>query len=251
MTGQALPKKLKREPLVDAIFEIRFTPSTAASTVLPGFFFAKLQPKKWEVELLPAAEIPSQIRSVDNHLRYQPLMRIRWDNFIILIGDTTLGLACNIPYPGWANFKERIVRAVGILVESNIVKTVERYSLKYVDVLEAASLAEQIQRVNLDLRVGSHTVAKEAFTVRVEIPDDAFIKVVQIAASATAKTSDGRVRKGSLVDIDTICNYKTTDLKAFADELPDRLEAIHIENKKVFFDCLRPETIKYLEPVYD
>ena len=61
MTAQTLPKKLNKEPLVDAVFEIRFSSSMAASSVLPGFFFAKLEPKEWRVESLPVAEIPGQL----------------------------------------------------------------------------------------------------------------------------------------------------------------------------------------------
>lgn len=250
MTIQNLPVKLKKEPLVDAIFEIRFSSSQAASTVLPGFFFAKLLPVTWRIETLPMAEIPNQLRSSDPKLRYQPLMRIHWDDFILMIGDRSLGVACKMPYIGWSAFKNRIVHIFKILFDAKVIQTVERYSLKYVDVVSGKDLKEQIARVNIDLRVGSHTINQQLFTIRVEIPHDNFRNVIQIAADVTAKISDGQLRKGSLVDIDTICTYNSTDLSTFANELPERLEAIHIENKKMFFDCLKPETIEYLEPVY-
>ncbi len=251
MTVETLPKKLKKEPLIDAVFEIRFSSSTAASSVLPGFFFAKWQPKEWRVERLPIAEFPSQVRDVDPSLRYQPLVRIHWDNFIIVIGDRSLGVGCKMPYLGWIKFKERIIEAVKLLAETKIVQNIERYALKYVDVVDGKNLAEQIQRVNMDVRVGAHTLREETFAVRVEIPHDAFINVTNIAATATAIVEKGPARKGVLVDIDTICNYHTNDLNTLLNQLPDRLDAIHIENKKMFFDCLKPETITYLEPVYE
>ena len=251
MTTQTLPKKLKKEPLVDAVFEIRFFSSTEASNVLPGFFFAKLRPKEWKVDSLPVAQVPSQIRSRDPKLRYQPIIRINWDNFVILIGDTVLGVGCKMPYLGWIKFSERIVKVVKILRDTGIVQTIERYSLKYVDVVEGETLAEQIQRVNMDIRVGSHTVKEETFSVRLETTHDNFINVIQIAAPATFTKPDGQVRNGILVDIDSICNYQTSDLSQFTNELPTRLDAIHVENKKMFFDCLRPETVEYLEPIYE
>jgi hypothetical protein len=34
-----LPTKLKKEPLVDAVFELRFYSSAPASSIFPGFFF--------------------------------------------------------------------------------------------------------------------------------------------------------------------------------------------------------------------
>jgi uncharacterized protein (TIGR04255 family) len=177
-------------------------------------------------------------------------MRINWDNFLILIGDTSLGVACKMPYLGWIKFSKRIVKLVELLRDTEIVQTIERYSLRYVDVIEGETLAEQIQRINMDFRVGSHTVKEETFSVRLEIPHDDFINVIQIAAPATFTKPDGQVRNGILVAIDSICNYQTGDLSKFTNELPTRLNAIHVENKKMFFDCLKPETVEYLEPIY-
>jgi uncharacterized protein (TIGR04255 family) len=239
MTAKRLPTKLNKEPLVDAVFEIRFSSSTPASSVLPGFFFAKLEATEWLVDRLPVSELPSQMRSLDPILRYQPMMRIHWGDFLILMGDTMLGVASKIPYSGWPKFRDRIVKAV------------ERYSLKYDDIIEAGNLAERIQMINMDIRIGSHTVKEEQFTVRLEIPHNNFINIVQIASAATAKLIDGHVRNGILVDTDTILNHQTSDLRKFLDELPSRLDAIHTENKMMFFECLKPETIASLEPVYE
>jgi uncharacterized protein (TIGR04255 family) len=250
MTARPLPQKLKKEPLVDAIFEVRFSSSTTASNVIPGFFFAKLEPKEWVVDSLPIAEVPSKIRSDDPNLRYQPLMRIHWDNFLILVGDNTLGVACKMPYSGWSEFRERIIKIIGLLVDAKIVKAFDRYSLKYVDVIEDENLAKQIQMINMDIRIGSHKLKEEIFTVRLEIPYDIFINVIQIGVPATATMPEGQKRIGALVSIDTICRHQTNDLIKFTSELPTRLDAIHIENKKMFFDCLTQETIDYLEPVY-
>ena len=111
------------------------------------------------------------------------------------------------------------------------------YSLKYDDIIEGGSLAERIQMIDMDIRVGGHTVKEEQFTVRVEIPHDDFLNVIQIAAVATANLPDGQVRSGTLVDADTICDYKTSNLKKFVDELPTRLDAIHTENKRMFLSA--------------
>lgn len=240
-----------KDPIVDVVFEIRFASSTAASGILPGFFFAKLNPTEWRIESLPVAEIPSRLRSNDPNLRYQPLIKIDSENFILLIGDRNIGIGCNMPYPGWSIFKDQIVKIGGLLSESNIVKTIERYSLKYVDVLEGNSLSDQIHKVDIDIRVGNHTVKEELFTLRLEIPNENFMSIIKIAAEAKVQTIDGKVQKGSLVDIDTICNCTTSDLHTFTSELPDRLDAIHIVNKKTFFDCLRQETTDSLEPIYE
>lgn len=251
MGNEALPKRLAKEPIIDTIFEIRFSASEAASTVLPGYFYATLSPQQWQIEKLLLSDIPSDIRNKDPNLRYQPLLRVHWDDFILLIGDAVLGIGCKMPYPGWNNFKTRIITVVERLKGTKIVQNIGRYSLKYVDLIEGKDLHEQIQRADIDVRVGSHTVIKEPLSVRVEIPHDPFVNVIQIVATASAMMPDNSVREGVLIDIDTICKYSTRNLSIFADELPDRLESIHIENKKMFFDCLKQETIDYLEPEYE
>lgn len=86
-----LPTKLKKDPLVDGIFEIRFSSSLPASTVVPGILFAKLKPQPQQIEKLPASDIPSQMRAL-NPVLQQPLMRIHWNSsFMVLIGDVSLG----------------------------------------------------------------------------------------------------------------------------------------------------------------
>ena len=156
-----------------------------------------------------------------------------------------------MPYPGWINFREQIIKAVKLLADTKIVQTIERYSLKYSDIIEGKNRDERIQMINMDIRVGRHTVKEERFTVRVEIPHNNFLNIIQIAADAIARLPDGQERNGTLVDTDTLCDYTTRDLRKFLDELPTRLDTIHSENKTMFFDCLKLETINYLEPVYE
>lgn len=82
--------------------------------------------------------------------------------------------------------------------------------------------------INMDIRVGSHTLKEEKFGIRLEIPHSDFITIIQIAAPATANVQNKqKQRVGVVVDIDTICNYKSDDLTKFKHELLKRLDAIH------------------------
>ncbi len=251
MTAKPLPKKLNKEPLVDAVFEIRFSSSIPVSSVLPGFLFARINDGDKKIERLPAADIPLQMREFNPNLRFQPLLRLNWGRFLILIGDESLAIACVIPYPGWQDFKPKIIEVINILRDSRIIETVSRFSLKYVDIIEGKNLYEQIQRVNVNLNIGNHILSSEHFNIRVEIPHDDYLHIVQIAAPSSVTLFDGQTRDGVLVAVDSISEQLTIDLTSFAEALADNLEAIHTSNKTMFFECLRPETITYLEPVYD
>jgi len=249
-TGK-LPTKLKKEPLVDAVFELRFSSSVLASSVLPGLFFPHITDVNKQIDRLPIADITDQLRANDPNLRFHPLFKLHWGQFFVFVGDSSLSVACKMPYPGWAAFKEQIIKVIDIIKDAKIINTVDRYAIKYVDIMEGTDLAEQVSRLNLSLKLGTHSLTSESFSVRIEIIRDEFIHVTQVAAPASVTTFDGRTLSGVITEIDTICNYQTSDLLSLSKILPNRLDEIHMSNKKVFFECLTQETIKYLEPSYD
>ena len=68
MPTRSLPTNLKKDPLVDAVFEIRFSSSIPASSVVPGILFSKLKGQA-QIERLPASDIPSQLRMLNPALQ--------------------------------------------------------------------------------------------------------------------------------------------------------------------------------------
>jgi uncharacterized protein (TIGR04255 family) len=251
MTVVRLPKKLKKEPLIDAIFGVQFSSSVPASSIIPGLLFSKIIEPNKKIERLPIADIPFQIRNADPVLRFQPLLKLHFGTFFVLIGDSSLSVASVIPYIGWTAFKVKIIEVFQLLDEMKLIDTIDRYSMKYVNVVAGDNIAEQINKINVDIKVGNHELKTEAFNVRVEIPRDNFLQIVQIAATALVTLPNKQTYNGALIDIDTICNYKTDDISSLIVELPDRLQFIHDRCKTMFFECLKQETISGMEPLYD
>lgn len=138
------------------------------------------------------------------------------------------------------------------LFEAKIVKSIECYSLKYIDIIEGDSLAAQIARINAHVRVGDHSLQAEPFNLRVELERDGFLHVIQLGGPGLVQLPTGQRREGLLVDIDTLKTHAAGDTDGFLAELDaTRLGDIHLSNKRMFFSCLTPETIEYLEPEYD
>jgi uncharacterized protein (TIGR04255 family) len=254
MSAYALPVKLRKEPLVDALFEIRFSSSVPASSILPGLLFSGLAASTGAptlIERLPISDVPSQIRSADPVLKFQPLVKLSNGRFLIMVGDASVLIACELPYAGWTLFKAKIIEIIGILRDTHLIQAVERYSMKYVDIVDGSDITEQIKRTNIELQIGTHKLVSEPFTIRIEIKRDNLIHIVQIGTPSTALLRTGVTRTGILIDVDTVIDNKTSDFETFIHELPDRLELIHTQNKTMFFECLTQEAINYLEPVYD
>jgi uncharacterized protein (TIGR04255 family) len=246
----SLPTKLKKEPLIDAIFEVRFDSNIPASVILPGVFFNDLVGHK-SIETLATAQLPKALRDADPNLRFAAINKIDWDNFFINIGDFNVSISCKYPYPGWATFKNGIIEIVKILQKSGIVKNVERYSLKYVDLLPVVNGKSNASMLNMSIGIAGHTLKDESFQFRIEILKDELIHAVQLVSSAKAVLHTGLVKDGLIVDVDTLAILHNTSLSSLVEGIENKLDVIHAANKKMFFDCLNPETLTSLEPTYE
>jgi uncharacterized protein (TIGR04255 family) len=242
-----LPLKLGKAPLVEAIFELRFGALFPASSILPGMLFSHLNGRS--VDKLPMSNFPEQVRSADPNLMYAPLVKIGWDAFTILISDRSVALGCIVPYPGWRAFKQGILKVVDIAGTANVVQSIERFSLKYINIFPA-ELGEIGSIANLDVRIGPYSAEGHNVQLRVEIRHGELIRVLTIASSAMSTFADGTSRSGPLLDIDVIAVIEKNLFSEFSNNLPERVELVHAEAKAAFFTCVKPEIIKQLEPIY-
>jgi uncharacterized protein (TIGR04255 family) len=246
-----LPTKLKKEPIIDSVFEIRFSSEVPMSSILPGILFNKLDGEKI-IEQQPASQLPKQLRDSDPNLQFAPLICIQWQQYRILIGDRNVAIACTMPYPGWTKFNGAIIQVTSILSSVGAIKSIQRYSLKCVNIIPFSTLKEQVSSVNLSIKLGDHRLEKEVFTFRIEIPQDEFINVVKILSSAVVTAPDKTTKQGLIVDIDTIRETNNQSFNDFISGLENNLKIIHLKNKQTFFQwCITPQTLAYLEPTYE
>ena len=245
-----LPTKLGKEPLIDAIFELRFSSSAPASVVFPGFLFNELSGDK-KIEQLPIAQLPKPVRDADPNLRFAPLSRLDWGNYFVNIGDYSVSVSCKYPYPGWAYFRAAITRTMEVLAKTKIVERIERYSMKYVDLIPATDDQHKISLLNFDVSIAGHKLEKEPFQLRIEVPRVGFTHAVQLVSSAQATLHNGKVMEGMIVDVDTFADQGGVPIQAVLDGFDEKLDLIHAANKEMFFDCLTPEAIESLEPNYE
>lgn len=241
-----LPKKLKKEPLIEAVFEVRFQGAPLLSNLLLGHLMTKFG--NMPVQKLPAADIPEQLREHSQAFKYSPIFQIKLDKNFILIGDRMCAVTSSTPYQGWIEFKKHILEVTKYLEKCGLLTKIERYSLKYVDLIEAESTEEQLNLIDFDLRLGREKIEKEAVNIRIELPRRNFLHAVQIISNSVLEEVGKQTKKGILLNIDSIANNPSAD---FWESLSDNLEAIHTANKELFFEFLKDQTISSLEPIYD
>ena len=88
-----------------------------------------------------------------------------------------------MPYPGWQAFKHNILELQSLL--TGFINSVERFSVKYIDILPR-SLGTPSSLLKLNLKVGPHDIRAEPFQIRVEIPKDGILHIVQLTSEVTA-----------------------------------------------------------------
>jgi uncharacterized protein (TIGR04255 family) len=243
-----IPVRLKKEPLLEAIWEIRFSgakPSIA--DLLPGMLFKALPGRYSNIVRLPAADIPAPIVAQDPNLRYAPKIRLENGNQALQIGEHVVSLNCRRPYSRWTQFSIDIRELAKAVQDTGLVERLERFSLKYIDLIELAQPLG-VGCLKLDLLLGTHEITTKPVQLRTEIKEKDLIHIVQIVSPAevTLPGIEGRL-KGVLVDIDTI---KFLSEQESWKSLDERLDDVHTACKLMFFSLLKPETMKELEPEY-
>lgn len=243
-----LPTRLTSEPIIDAMFEVRFDTSASIVSILPGYLFASLGAEK--VENTAAASLPEAFRRGDSNLRALAIVKVYWEKFFILIGDESIAVGCKLPYPGWKEFRAAILRVFDVIGGLGLIDQVKRCSTKYVDILPTAG---GLDLMNLDIHVGGHKLSTETTTLRTELARGNLLHVIQAVSSANITLmGSNEERAGAILDIDTVYVLGSpVPYKDFLSTLPDLADEIHLANKELFFQCLKGSTIESLGPIYD
>lgn len=247
-----VPKKLKKEPLIEAVWELRFEPKEESTAeILAGIIYNSLRHEYPKIVRLPAADIPRPIARVDPVLRYAPTIRLESVSaspFAVQIGDRVVSLNNRRPYKGWSEFSKRIHDLVNLLQGSELVQKPTRFSLRYIDLLELDP-PPSLASLRIQVKVAERDLSKCPIQLRAEIQDDPFVHILQIASPALVTIGSAEQHSGTLVDIDTIRNVEPS--ADFWKILDAELDEAHDRSNRLFFELLTSEALELLEPIYE
>ena len=99
--------------------------------------------------------------------------------------------------------------------------------------------------------IADHELREEPFQMRMEISKNGLVHAVQMVSSANAVLHNGVTKDGLVVDVDTLAVLDGISMQNLLDDFSTKLDSIHLANKAMFFDCLRPETVAALGPSYE
>lgn len=245
----AFPSRLTKEPLMDAVFEIRLDAPDGMPSLLPGMLLGILEGEK-TIEATPNSQAPKEIRDRDPSFRHAPLVKIGWDSYWIFIGDRMLSIACKLPYPGWEEFKKNIIRITNFAVAHHMIDSVSRYSLKYVNVFDTSNLSPS-QTFKVEVKIGGRHLQTNPFHVRAEINSNEITSAIQVISDAEVTVLNRAPIDGAVLEIDSSVELSNETSEEFYRLLPDRLEKIKLENRVAFYECISDEALNDLGPVYE
>jgi uncharacterized protein (TIGR04255 family) len=234
------PKKIEICPIVEASVEIQFETDLPRGTFF-GIIYNIFKDKYNNVIKLPIGQIPEEIRASDPNFRFKPLHKLTDGDFSVLIGDDVLSFQSPSKYIGWDIFSERINHFFGELRKEQIIKNINRFSLRYLNFFEL----DICQKINLDIKMMGKNYSSPNILFRTEFKEDKFIKVLQIANNVTI-TNNNNKRNGSIIDISCVVN---TPKDFFNDS--NLINKAHELEKSLFFGLLNKSFINDLKPTYE
>jgi uncharacterized protein (TIGR04255 family) len=244
----ALPRRLRKEPIIEAIWQVQFDSGQGIGEVLPGMVFTKLRQSHPGLQLrrLPAADIPAAIAQIDPNLRFTPkmLMEDPGGSFIWQVGDRVITLNCRRPYVGWVRFKDAILELSEFAEGSGLIAQPQRHSLRYIDLL-TAELADDLAVLRVAMSVGDRAI-RNRVQLRVELPEADYLHVVQVATAAQVNLPESQLT-GTIVDLETSPVSPPDDWSA----VRAQLDELHDRSKALFFRQLLTEgSVLALDPEY-
>jgi uncharacterized protein (TIGR04255 family) len=238
------PKRLGRNPIIDAIAEVRFSSSIPNDAVI-GLVYSKVEDTFGKPENLPVLQIPLPLRESDPNLKYQPCYRFTKPGNVLLVGPHTVALS-TYPYSDWGAASPILAAVLERLHEARLFERIQRIGLRYVNFFENVNI---LDHSTLVLEVRNSSIASQSVSLRTEATSGEFKVVTQILNSATAEVA-GVSKKGSILDLD----IAKEDLDISPDSLPTSLMNLFAAANEVadieFFRLLADDFLLTFGPEY-
>ncbi|MGE0151843.1 MAG: TIGR04255 family protein [Reyranellaceae bacterium] len=231
------PRRLKKDAIVEALFEIRFRTNQPEQIVV-GRLSDKKEWKKYTVSRTAFADVPAQIRNSNPALKFHAIVDLVAPDRTrtIKIGANIVSYHVLKKYCGWTQFKTELDDLVAHLEKTISDISIERLGLRYLNAL--TSDAHHITSVS-DLNLAI-TLATQPITDPLNI---AVLRKISSEFMAQYKVASVEFIQGNiptstvaLVDVDvyTPAGFVRRGVKSIS----KWLERAHTYEKEIFFSIL-------------
>lgn len=242
--------RLKKDPLLEAAWELRFAGDPAIGAALLGTSLEKLRAtgRAARLELLPLASVPAALRNTQEQLRHGATHALRGEGYTILTGDDVVALSVVRPYPGWSNFKARILELAAWIKDTGIIPQPLGFSIRYIDFFPGPT-KETLKLLAINIQIGG--LVPESGELHLQLPacSQGFQGLIQILNPAQVAAGGAHGSTGLITDV-----LITDDAASLPDPwkcFEERLDQAKVICHRLFFSLLKPDTIQSMDPVYE
>ncbi len=179
-----LPKKMKQDAIVEALFEVRFDSSDIGEVVV-GRLNDIGSWADYPSVRLPQADIPERIRSADPAFKYVPTIEKTSPDKTrsIRIGSRVISYHVYEPYPGGDCFEKELNNMVACLFDKIKDIQINRLGFRYVNFLTASKHdINGLNDLSLNLSVGGEQLIDNVNLAFMENASDKHVVVSKLAS---------------------------------------------------------------------
>lgn len=235
-----LPNKIDVCPIVDALFEIRFSSNLPHNAVF-GVVYNSIKDRYPETEDLPILQIPEPIRRVDNSFRFKPLYKAQNDDFVVQVGPDVLTISSYPKYIGWDKYHKELLSFFSTLNSLKITKELYRIGYHVVNFFEE----DIFPNLKIRISIADNEIGYDETNFRTSFYDDENQIRTVLQVSNNSRFNE---KPGSIIDIDSFSQFK---LDNFFENTEKILTDLHEQEKKVFFSLLKENFLETLSPEYN
>lgn len=239
--GDRVPIILQENPILETSAELGFVSDLeSASDLLLGPFFKDGEWK--EVERLPSADIPWDVRRQNESLRKSPRYSLRRDNSAIFLGDEILTFVQRRPYRGWDEFFPKVTEVFQLPLGLGVIRELTSLTLRYVNFFVGES---GLRNLNLQLFYCGSELNDAPLQLLLRFGDDDAGQTIRVLYPAVVSARDGQEEEQTGLLLVLESRVKLSD-KTEASRLGDFLNQLHDECRREFFKIIKPETLDNL-----
>jgi uncharacterized protein (TIGR04255 family) len=245
--GTPLPRKLRQDAIVEALWEIQFETTTLPERLIGRI--SDVEPwKSFSQRRLPAYDIPAVMRQTTPQLHYAPIVEISHaderEYRALRLGPSVLSLHRAKRYVGWQHFRAELEAAATELFNAAETLKATRLGLRYLNALTPqAHNIRSIEDLDIAIEVANEPVISGvSLNFQVNLGNVGQCRV----GIATPEYVQGPLPEGTTayidVDVYTTPGYECTDL----DLVRRWLDNAHTHARIEFFHLLKQPTIANL-----
>jgi uncharacterized protein (TIGR04255 family) len=237
-----IPRELKNDPIVEALYEVRFTSDEITEVVL-----GKLASnwKEFKTTRLPLAEVPSPLREQDPNLAHQPLWQLQATDGsrLIKFGPRVFSYHALQTYPGWSKFEPELNQAADVLFENLGTATVNRYGFRYLNVMTKDHLVSSVAQLNFSIQLAGKAITYPLNLNYQQVHSPQHTSVVRVASKEFVQNPSAELAAVIDVDIFTPPDFTSADRDGAGQWVRDAHDFL----KEDFFTLLPEPLIDSLE----